>query len=60
MPFIFLYGMWEFAVLAGVLIFGSVGIGMFLPDTFALGGWFTASALLLFALWVRMYPKLSK
>ena len=60
MPFIFLYGMWAFAALAGVLIFGSVGIGMFLPDTFTPGGWFTAVVLLIFALWVRMSPKLSK
>ena len=60
MPFIFLYGMWEFAVLAGVLIFGSVGIGMFLSDTFAVGGWFTAIALLAFALWVRISSKFSK
>jgi hypothetical protein len=60
MPFIFLYGMWEFAVLAGVLIFGSVGIGMFLHDTFTIGGWYTAIALLAFALWVRMHPKFSK
>jgi hypothetical protein len=60
MPFIFLYGMWEFAVLAGVLIFGSVGFGMFLPDAFTPGGWFTAIVLLLFALWVRMHSKFSK
>lgn len=60
MPFIFLYGMWEFAVLAALLIFGSVGIGMFLPDTFSTGGWFTAVVLLAFAFWVRMFPKMNK
>lgn len=60
MPFIFLYGMWEFAVLAVLLIFGSVGIGMFLPDTFIIGGWFTAVVLLVFAFWVRMFPKMTK
>jgi hypothetical protein len=60
MPFIFLYGMWEFAVLAALLIFGSVGIGMFLPDTFSPGGWFTAVVLLVFAFWVRMFPKTTK
>ncbi len=54
MPFIFLYGMWEFGVLAAALIFGSVGIGMLLPDAFIPGGWFTAIVLLLFAAWVRM------
>lgn len=60
MPFIFLYGMWEFAVLAAMLIFGSLGIGMFLPEPFATGGWYTAVALLVFAFWVRMHPKYSK
>lgn len=54
LPFIFLYGMWEFAVLAAVLIFGSVAIAMYLPDSFAIGGWFTAIVLLSFAVWVRM------
>ena len=58
MPFIFLYGMWEFAVLCAVLIFGSVGIGMLFPHTFAIGGWFTAIALLLFAVLVQITPKL--
>lgn len=53
LPFIFLYGMWEFAVLAVVLIFGSVGIAMLFPDSFTLGGWVTAIVLLLFAVFVQ-------
>ena len=53
LPFIFLYGMWEFGVLAAVLIFGGVGIGMWLPDAFTLGGWVTAIILLLFAVFVQ-------
>jgi hypothetical protein len=53
LPFIFLYGMWEFAVLAAVLIFGSVGIAMLFPGSFTPGGWFTAVLLLLFALFVQ-------
>jgi hypothetical protein len=57
LPFIFLYGMWEFAVLAVLLIFGSVGIALYLPDSFAIGGWFTAIVLLLFAVWVRIAKK---
>ncbi len=60
MPFIFLYGMWEFAVLAAVLIFGSVGIGMLFPHSFIFAGWFTAVVLLAFALWVRLSPGVSK
>src|SRR3990172_6414768 len=34
LPFIFLYGMWEFAVLSAALIGGGVATGMLLPDTF--------------------------
>jgi hypothetical protein len=54
MPFMFLYGMWEFAVLAAILIFGAVGIGMGFPHSFTLGGWFTAIALLLFTVTVQI------
>jgi hypothetical protein len=57
LPFIFLYGMWEFAILAAVLIFGSVGIAMLLPDSFTLGGWVTAILLLLFAVFVQLFPR---
>ena len=60
MPFIFLYGMWEFAVLAAVLIGGSVGIGMLLPGAFIVGGWFTGIVLILFALLVQLTPRFSK
>ena len=50
LPFVFLYGMWEYAVLAGVLIAGGVTIGYLLPDTFSIGGWFGGAVLLLFAI----------
>ena len=60
MPFIFLYGMWEFAVLSTLLIGGGVAIGMLLPDTFIVGGWFTAMILLLFAVIVQFTPRLSR
>jgi hypothetical protein len=60
MPFIFLYGMWEFAVLSALLIGGGVAIGMLLPSTFVTGGWFTAVVLLLFAMLVQITPGLSK
>ena len=49
LPFIFLYGMPHFGVLAGVLIFGGVGIGLYGPDVFSLGGWVTAVILVAFA-----------
>jgi hypothetical protein len=49
LPFVFLYGMWQFAVLAGLLIGGGLLIGVYFSSTFAVGGWFTALALLTFA-----------
>jgi hypothetical protein len=49
LPFIFLYGMWQFGVLAAALIMGGLMIALYLPDIFSLGGWFTAVALLVFA-----------
>ncbi|MBX3000259.1 MAG: hypothetical protein KF893_17175 [Caldilineaceae bacterium] len=54
MPFIFLYGMWQYAILAAILIGGSIAIGMVQPDSFSLGGWFTGVVLLLFALTIGM------
>lgn len=60
MPFIFLYGMWEFAVLSAVLIGGGVAIGMLLPHTFVTGGWFTATVLLLFSALVQVTPRCSR
>ena len=57
MPFVFLYGMWEFAVLSALLIGGGVAIGLLLPGTFAVGGWFTGAILVLFAIWVLLAPR---
>jgi hypothetical protein len=60
MPFMFLYGMWEFGLLSAVLIGGGVVIGMLFPGTFTLGGWYTAAALILFAILVQITPRPSK
>jgi hypothetical protein len=49
LPFIFLYGMPHFGVLAGMLIFGGVGIGLYGPDVFSLGGWVGAVILVALA-----------
>jgi uncharacterized protein DUF7010 len=49
LPFMYLYGMWQFGALAALLVVGGVVIGLYLPTTFALGGWFTAVVLLAFA-----------
>jgi hypothetical protein len=49
LPFIFLYGMPQFGILAGLLIAGGVGIGLYGPDVFSLGGWVSAIILIIFA-----------
>ena len=49
LPFIFLYGMWQFGVLAGTLIAGGLAIGLYGGGMFSLGAWVTAVALLVFA-----------
>jgi len=49
LPFVFLYGMWSFAVLAVLMIGGGVWIGLAMPAAFSTGGWLTGAVLLLFA-----------
>lgn len=49
LPFIFLYGMPQFGFLAGLLIAGGAGIGLYGPDVFSLGGWVAAAILIVFA-----------
>lgn len=49
LPFIFLYGMRQFGILAALLIGGGVAIALYMPSAFSAGGWFTAFALFLFA-----------
>jgi len=49
LPFSFLYGMWQFGVLAAVLLGAGVAMGLYLSSIFSLGGWFTAIVLLVFA-----------
>lgn len=52
--FIFLYGMWEFSVLAVLLMGGGVATALLLPDAFPPGGWFTGVVLVLFAVAVAL------
>lgn len=54
LPFIFMYGMWQFAVLAAALVGAGLTIALYLPAaSFSLGGWFTVLALVLFAFVAR-------
>ncbi len=52
MPFITLYGMWHYGVLAALFIGGGVAIGMSFPDAFTLGGWLAGLVFILFAIFV--------
>lgn len=49
LPFVFMYGMWQFAGLCATLVASGVVIGMYLPTPLSLGAWLTATILFLFA-----------
>jgi hypothetical protein len=51
LPFVFLYGLWQYAVLGGLLVAGGVMLGLYGPPVFAVGGWCTGAVLVLFSLW---------
>ena len=48
-PFVFLYGMWQFWILGGLMVAGGVMIGMYASTSFTLGAWVTAVLLMAFA-----------
>jgi hypothetical protein len=49
LPFVTLYGMKLFAVLAAILVLAGIGLGLYFPFNFSLGGWLTGVTLILFA-----------
>jgi hypothetical protein len=49
LPFVFMYGMWQFAGLCAILVGSGVALGMYLPQPISLGAWVTAAVLLAFA-----------
>ena len=53
LPFVTLYGMWQFAVLCGALVAGGVAIGMLAPHSLALGGWVTGAMLIAWGFYAR-------
>lgn len=53
-PFVFLYRMRMFAVLAALLLGGGLVIAMYWSNSFSVGAWYTGVLLLLFAGVVRM------
>jgi hypothetical protein len=56
-PFVFLYGMKLFALLAAILIGGGVCIAMSGANTFSTGAWTTGIVLVLFAFLCRKYAR---
>jgi hypothetical protein len=49
LPFVFLYGMWQFAVLRATLVSSGLLLAMYVPKPVSLGAWLTAAVLLVFA-----------
>lgn len=60
LPFVHLYGMWEYCGLAGILIGCGIAVGIFLPGTFIVGGWITGVTLILFSIFVLLFYKKKK
>jgi hypothetical protein len=55
LPFITLYGMWQFGILSALLVGSGTVIGMYFPENFALGGWTGAAIYLLAAFPFRAF-----
>ncbi len=53
LPFVFLYGMRLYAALAAILALGGVGLALWGPGWFSLGGWVTGLVLMTFAFLLR-------
>jgi hypothetical protein len=49
LPFVFLYGMRMFAVLAAALVGGGIIIALYLSSSFSVGAWYTGAILLICA-----------
>ena len=49
LPFVFLYGMWQFAGLSAALVTCGMAIGMYVTKPPSLGAWVTSTLLLVFA-----------
>lgn len=49
-PFVTLYGMKMFGILAAFLISGGTGLALYGPPIFSLGGWLTGLTLIIFSL----------
>ena len=50
LPFVFLYGMRMFGILAGLLVGGGILIALYWSSSFSIGAWYTGATLLVFAI----------
>src|ERR1035437_7595808 len=50
LPFIFMYGMWQFGALSGLLIGAGLAVALYIPRPMSTGAWLTAALLFAFAL----------
>jgi hypothetical protein len=58
LPFIFLYGMWPFAVLAAAMVSGGLALGLYAPpEQITVGAWATGGVLIAFAFWGRAFVR---
>lgn len=55
LPFITLYGMWQFGLLATLLVGLGTTIGIYFPENFAIGGWIGGAIYLLSAFPFRTF-----
>lgn len=60
LPFVFMYGMWQFAGLCAALVGSGVAIGMYVPQPLSLGAWTTAALLFFFSLVARSVARRSE
>ena len=49
LPFIFMYGMWQFGALSGLLIAAGLAVALYIPRPISIGAWLTAALLSVFA-----------
>ncbi|HZD76511.1 MAG TPA: hypothetical protein VE218_05865, partial [Acidobacteriaceae bacterium] len=49
LPFVFLYGMWQFGLLSGLLVASGTVLGLYFPAASIFGAWLTPALLLVFA-----------
>jgi hypothetical protein len=52
LPFVTLYGLWQFGALGAALVAGGLVLGIWFPLGFAAGGWFGASVLVAAGVWL--------